>query len=117
EYAQYAITFLGAPWVLRLGGHVRVDVLVTALKPAHAFILEIIADILGLIASCFLFGYGLYTVYLTWRDNQLQIKMLIVPEWWIYSIVVVSGLLLIAEFIRRLVHARDRERDSATVQI
>ncbi len=117
EYAQFVATFLGAPWVLKMGGHVRVDVLLTNLKPAKAFFLEIVADVLGLIASGFLFAYGLYTVYLTWRDNQLQIKMLIVPEWWIYSVVVVSGLLLMAEFIRRLRRAHSVRRGGATVQI
>ena len=117
EYAQYAVTFLGAPWVLRLGGHVRVDMLINLVGPARAVFLEILADILGLFASLVLFGYGIYVVYLTWRDNQLQIKMLIVPEWIIFLVLVFSGLLLITEFIRRLRRVRTRERDSATIQL
>ena len=117
EYTQYAVTFLGAPWVLRLGGHVRVDMLLNVVGPARAFVLEIVADILGLFGSLVLFGYGIYTVYLTWRDNQLQIKILTVPEWVIFSVVVISGLLLTTEFIRRLRRERTRERDSSSVQI
>jgi TRAP-type C4-dicarboxylate transport system permease small subunit len=117
EYAQYAVTFLGAPWVLRLGGHVRVDMMINLVGPARAFVLEFVADLFGLFASLVLFGYGLYTVYLTWRDNQLQIKMLVVPEWIIFSVVVFSGLLLATEFIRRLRRERTRKRDSATIQI
>ena len=117
EYLQFIATFLGAPWVLRLGGHVRVDVLLNSLKPAQQFVLEVVADVLGLIASCFVFGYGLRTVYLTWRDNQVQIKTLFVPEWWLYSFVVVSGLLLIVEFIRRLRNARAIRRESVTAQL
>lgn len=117
EYIQYGVTFLGAPWVLRLGGHVRVDMLLSAVGPVRAFLLEILADILGLFASLVLFGYGIYTVYLTWRDNQLQIKMLTVPEWIIFLVVVVSGFLLVTEFIRRLRRERTRPRDTSTVQI
>lgn len=117
EYAQFVATFVGAPWVLRLGGHVRVDVLLNVVNAATARAMEIAADVIGLFASMCLFGYGIRTTYLTWRDNQLQIKMLIVPEWWIYSVVIVSGLLLIIEFLRRLWRARSREPDHATVQL
>ena len=33
EYAIYATTFMAAPWVLHLGAHVRVDLLISGTPP------------------------------------------------------------------------------------
>ena len=35
EYLLYGVTFLGAPWVLRAGGHVNVDIVVKQIGRAH----------------------------------------------------------------------------------
>src|SRR3954462_14740581 len=48
EYGLFAGTFLAAPWVLREGAHVRVDIVVTTLPPRGAAFLETVADLVGL---------------------------------------------------------------------
>src|SRR5262250_2493582 len=48
EYAMYAGTFLAAPWVLRLGSHVRVDVVLTSVPKRWAIRLEQLVDLVGL---------------------------------------------------------------------
>jgi TRAP-type C4-dicarboxylate transport system permease small subunit len=30
------------------------------------------------------------------------IKILIIPEWWVFAVVAVGGLLLVIEFVRRI---------------
>jgi TRAP-type C4-dicarboxylate transport system permease small subunit len=50
EIAEYTLcggTFLAAPWVLRCGGHVRIDILVTALPRRIGKRLEQFCDLLG----------------------------------------------------------------------
>ena len=51
EYLLFTSTFLGAPWVLRQGAHVRVDILVASLRNQPARILESTVNIAG-IAIC-----------------------------------------------------------------
>ena len=47
EYTLYFGVFIGAPWVLNQGAHVRVDVLTAALKTESAQRVERIMDFAG----------------------------------------------------------------------
>src|SRR4051795_13716262 len=58
EYGLFAGTFLAAPWVLREGAHVRVDIVVTTLPPRGAAFLETVADLVGLAICLILLWYG-----------------------------------------------------------
>src|SRR5690349_13214573 len=58
EYALYLITLLTAPWLLRRGQHVRIDMILVIVPPRTAWTMEAAADILGLAASLVLVWYG-----------------------------------------------------------
>ena len=49
EYSLYLITLLTAPWLLRRGQHVRLDLVLTAVPRGVAWILEAIGDIVGFV--------------------------------------------------------------------
>ena len=49
EYILYLSTFLAAPWLLRLGRHVRLDLVLRALPPQMGWLLEWLTDIVGLL--------------------------------------------------------------------
>jgi TRAP-type transport system small permease protein len=106
EYLLYTGTFLAAPWALRLGAHVRVDILVSSLPRAAAQRLEIVLDILGLIISGMLFYYGVVAVYDSWVAEAKQYKMLTVSEWLLLVPFAVACLLIAIEFIFRILRAR-----------
>ncbi len=105
EYALFAITTLGAPWALKKGAHVRVDVLVSSLPPRAARVFDAVADSLGLIASSVLLYYSVKVARAAIRDDARIIKMFIFPEWWIFGVMALAATLLIVEFTRRLVAA------------
>ena len=48
EYALYLITLLTAPWLLRRGQHVRIDMVLVLVPPRLAWLMEALADIVGL---------------------------------------------------------------------
>src|SRR3978361_225956 len=48
EYALYVITLLTAPWLLRRGQHVRIDMALVIVSPRVAWVMEALADIVGL---------------------------------------------------------------------
>jgi TRAP-type C4-dicarboxylate transport system permease small subunit len=102
EYAIFAATFLGAPWVLRLAAHVRVDVFVQGAPPGAARALGVFADLVGLATSCTLLYYAIAVARGSIRDEARIIKMFIIPEWWVFAVVAFSALMLTAEFARRL---------------
>ena len=102
EYAIFAATFLGAPWVLRLAAHVRVDIFVQSAPPGLARALGLFADVVGIAASATLLYYAIAVARGSIRDEARIIKMFIIPEWWVFAVIAFSALLLVIEFARRL---------------
>ena len=106
EYGLFAGTFLAAPWVLREGAHVRVDIVVTTLPPRAAALLETLADLIGLAVCLVLLWYGVKVTLTAQALGSMVLKSIIFPEWWALIVVPVSSLLLAAEFVLRLRRAR-----------
>lgn len=102
EYALYIVTALGAPWALYRGAHVRVDLLIKGVPRGIGRWIEALTDVIGLFASGVLFYYALAVARVSARENARLIKILIIPEWWVYAVVVAGALLLVVEFARRL---------------
>jgi len=105
EYALFATTFLAAPWVLWLGNHVRVDLVLTMVPTPVALILEIVADLAGLVCSVMLGWHGFNVALVSFQRGDLIVKQLVVPEWTLMMFIPASCLLLAIEFIRRIVVA------------
>ena len=47
EYALYVMTLLTAPWLLRRGQHVRIDLLLSVVPPRAAWLMEAAGDVIG----------------------------------------------------------------------
>jgi len=106
EYMQFAAAFLGAPWALRLGAHVRVDILLHSVSRRTARGLDLLANLAGLGISAALFCFAAAVGTDSFADGARIIKSFIFPEWWVFALVTVSAGLMAIEFCRRLVQAR-----------
>jgi TRAP-type C4-dicarboxylate transport system permease small subunit len=102
EYGMYATTFIAAPWVLRHGAHVRVDIIVTSVPTPVGRAMEILADLGGLTVSVLLLCYSLVATEASYAHGSLIMKSLIFPEWWVLAVMPVSCLLLSVEFLLRI---------------
>lgn len=105
EYALYIVTAIGAPWALYRGAHVRVDLLVKGVPPAIGRWIEALTDMIGLAASGVLLYYAIAVADASRRGNSRLIKVLIIPEWWVYAVIATGAFLLVIEFARRLAQA------------
>jgi TRAP-type C4-dicarboxylate transport system permease small subunit len=105
EYDLFVFTFVGAPWVLREGAHVRVDILVAGLPPRAAAAAEIVGDLVGFLVSAGLLYFG----YLAFEDAFVSgvkiYKTVTLSEWWLLTLIPLSSCLLCIEFLRRIVRA------------
>lgn len=101
EYALLVITFLGAPWVLRRGGHVSVDIVLMAfpvrVRQAIRRIMAVVAALICAVMAC----VGIVTAAEAYTRGTLIFKSLIFPEWWILMPMPVCMILCCVEFLRQ----------------
>jgi len=101
EYVLFITTFIAAPWVLSLGKHVRVDLLFSAVNAAWARVLEICADLCGLMISLILAWYGLRVTLDSLSLGAWIHKELVVPEAALLMFIPLGCSLMAVEFLRR----------------
>ena len=100
EYALLWIPFLGAAWLLREGGHIKIDTIVSRLRSKGRRKLEIIDNILGFIVSVVIFWFGtLHTIDL-YQRGIMDVKGVSVPAFPLFLIIPVGGLTLSIQFAR-----------------
>lgn len=102
EYALYLMTLLTAPWLLRRGQHVRLDIVLTLLPPRVAWFMEAAGDVLGFCVSLVLVRYGFAMTMDSARLGAITIKNLVFPEWWLLAPLPAAFALLAIEFVFRL---------------
>ena len=116
ELLLYLLTMLAAPWLLRQGRHIRVDIVLRVLPPKLAYACEWMADVLGLLCCLWMVWYG-STAALRSRASEAQsIKTLVMPEWWFMAPLPICFGLLAIEFgfrMRRLAASEAKPRDDA----
>jgi TRAP-type C4-dicarboxylate transport system permease small subunit len=102
ELMLYLITLLAAPWLLREGRHIRVDIVLRALPARAAYACEWIADALGLACCLWLVWYGVVATARSLAAQALSIKTLVMPEWWFLAPLPACFALLAIEFVFRM---------------
>ena len=116
ETGLYLITMLAAPWLLRQGQHIRVDILLRAVPPRLGWVFEWIADSLGLVCCVLIAWSGARATFASFKAGAMSVKTLITPEWWMLAPLPVAFLLLAIEmgFRMRRLHVGPRApRDDA----
>lgn len=106
EYGLFIATFIAAPWVLRVGGHVRVDFMVNALPPPLQRAAGFLADLMGMSISVVLLVWSIRVTIGAWQQGNMVLKAVVFPEWWIFVVMPFSAALLTIEFAIRLTQRR-----------
>jgi TRAP-type C4-dicarboxylate transport system permease small subunit len=109
EDILYLLTLLAAPWLLRQGQHIRVDILLRALPARTGWLLEWVGDVVGLACSLYFIWYGCKVVVASYQAGAVTIKTLVTPEWWLLVPLPVAFVLFAIEFVFRM-HRLSRSR-------
>ena len=113
EYALVAVTFLGAPWVLKHSAHVRVDIIVDNIPPKYRRGADLAANILGICVCGVIFYYGLKSTIELYNLDTKIFRILTVKEWWLFALVPISFAAMFLEFVRRILRG-DQAKDDAS---
>jgi len=110
EYMLYLITLLSAPWLLRQGKHIRIDIVLRALPPRVGWTLEWVGDLLGLLCSLYFVWYGMKVLVASYLAGSISIKTLIIPEWWLLAPMPLAFVAVSIEFVFRMHRLARAER-------
>lgn len=102
EGMLYLITMLTAPWLLRQGQHIRVDIVLRAVPKRVGWGFEWIADSLGLVCCATMAWYGARAALASFNAGSMSIKTLVTPEWWLLSVLPLAFLALSLEMLFRM---------------
>lgn len=82
EGMLYLITLSVAPWLLRQGQHIRVDIVLRAIPPRVAWALEWLGDAIGLATCIVMAAFAGQAAWSSHHSGAVNIKTLVTPEWW-----------------------------------
>ena len=102
EYVLLWSTFLGAAWLLRKRGHVKVDLLVNRVNPKARGVLAIVESVIGAAACIFLAWFGAQVTWDLWQRGVMDVRAVDIPKFSLMLIIPIGSFLLSVEFIRSL---------------
>lgn len=118
EWMLYLATMLAAPWLLRQGQHIRVDIVLRAVPARLGWYCEWAADAIGVGCCIVIAYYGFRAVNASLAGGSMSIKTLVMPEWWILAPLPVAFTLLAVEMLFRMhrlyLGAREPRDDAVT---
>ncbi len=110
EYLLLFITFIGTAWLLREGGHVRVDILLNRVKPLTQARLSVVSSLIGVFICAVLTWYGFQVTWVNFQQNAYFPSLLEFPKAPILVIIPLGSLLLLIQFLRRTTRSLENWR-------
>jgi TRAP-type C4-dicarboxylate transport system permease small subunit len=111
EYALYWLTFLGAPWVLKEGGHISIDIVTQRLSDGARAKLWRLVALLGAIIAAILLYYSVAVLFKSIAEKTMIVRTLTVSESWIFAPLPACVLLMLLIFARWIVHPPAQHRE------
>ena len=95
------ITFLGAAWLLKREGHVKMDLVLNRLKPRAQATLNVITSIFGIIICLVLVWWGVKVTLEHFQEGYYIRSLINYPTWVLIAIIPVGSFLFFIQFLRR----------------
>jgi TRAP-type C4-dicarboxylate transport system permease small subunit len=104
EYSLLYITFLGAAWVLREGGHISVDLLTAVMGYRSRTACGFVGDAICIMVSAVLLIYGTRVTWEYFAKGLYNPTILEIPTAYILVVIPLGGLILLVQSIRQILH-------------
>ena len=102
ETGLYLLTMLAAPWLLRQGRHIRVDILLRVIPKPVGWACEWISDAIAFACCVCVVIYSARATWESFSQGSISIKTLVMPEWWTLAPLPVAFALLAIEVLLRM---------------
>ncbi len=98
EYILFGMTFLGAPWLLKTGGHVNIDVVMSQFGARGQAGFKLFYSGMGILTCLIISWFSIATAIECYESSVLIIKALSLPKHYFIILMAVSYFLLFVEF-------------------
>ena len=103
EYALFISTFFVAPYLLRTNEHIRVDLVIARIDPAHARLIECGVLVVIMVISLVTGAIATRLMVTSYQAGTLVFKDLIFPQWWLDWIIPLSSLAMLLQALEMLI--------------
>jgi C4-dicarboxylate transporter DctQ subunit len=103
--AEYCLLFsamLGAPWLVRLKGHVVVESLTMTMPPTMRLLMAKFVYLVCIVLSLLFVWYGWREMMISWNGNEWDIRSIDMPKWILFVPFPLGFGLAAVEFSRYL---------------
>jgi len=100
EYILLWITFLATAWLLRKGGHVKIDAVVSRLEPKTQRILNIIVSIFGAVVCAVIAWSGGQATWDLWQRGVMDVRAIDSPKFALFCVIPLGSFRLLVQFMR-----------------
>jgi TRAP-type C4-dicarboxylate transport system permease small subunit len=101
-YMQYACVLLGSAWVLKIGSHTRIDVLLNKFPARIQTILNLITSSIALVACAIFFWKGFEATWGAYQRGDFLYREVEVPLSILFAFIPFAFLLLCIQFGREI---------------
>jgi TRAP-type C4-dicarboxylate transport system permease small subunit len=102
EYSLLYITFLGTAWLLKQGGHVKIDLFTSRLAPKKRERLAIVSGIIGIFISVVFTYYGFKVTWDLFERGVFNPTLLEFPKGPLIAVIPIGFFLLLIQFVRMI---------------
>ncbi|MFH1652304.1 MAG: TRAP transporter small permease [Chloroflexota bacterium] len=113
QYMLFIFPFLGAAWLLRRQGHVRVDIVFNFLNTRSQTRLNIVSSSVGAIACFIITWFGAVAAWTNYSQGIMMTEGLVFPKFILFLFIPLGCSLLSLEFARQAVNHAASLRASA----
>ncbi len=101
EYLLFSIAFFGAPWLLKEGGHVNIDIFTGRLGKKKLQVMGCFSTAAGILVSAVITWTALKVALESYQTGVLLTKTISVPQYPFILIIALGYLCLLGEFVRQ----------------
>ncbi len=101
QFALVFITFLGATWVLKNEGHVRMDIVINRFSQRTQNRINVVTSILCAAVCLVVTWYGVKVWWDYVQIDYLYPGSLVIPAYFLEAVIPIGGFLLFIQFLRR----------------
>lgn len=112
EYLLLLICMLGAAWLLRINGHVNIDIVIGYLDGKKKAALNLVMDSICAVVCGFIVYLGAITTWDNFQRGIVDIKVLEVPKYLYLMTIPIGFFFLTIEFLRKVFGHVKRARET-----